>query len=195
MRLSGRDFNSLLVQHGYLTGAPGAYSVTEKGEFFAHEKDEFRGNPRSMAYSTSWTERSWDESILDELKRKIADGLSSDDAALASDDDESPDGYVADDGSSSYDDREPRPQYWKALAVGVAMTGLAVIATDPRVQEWVRDNVQPRATRLWRKVRRSERADGPAVDDVTSRPVAGPDADETVRDDGATEPDGPAATS
>ncbi|MGK5530636.1 hypothetical protein [Streptomyces sp. URMC 129] len=39
-----REMNVLLHRYGYLTGEPGAYSLTDKGEKYGTQEDHYRGN-------------------------------------------------------------------------------------------------------------------------------------------------------
>ena len=41
--LTAKEMNFLLKDEGYLEGAPGNYSVTEKGNAYAKEEDHHRG--------------------------------------------------------------------------------------------------------------------------------------------------------
>ena len=65
--LNSQEMNQLLKDQGFLEGDPGAYVVTEKGTQFAKETDFHRGPGGYSRYNRDWTQRSWDERILDEL--------------------------------------------------------------------------------------------------------------------------------
>jgi hypothetical protein len=173
--LSAAEMNALLADHGYLEGEPGRWTVTDKGRPYANEDDHFRGNPNSLAYSTSWSTRSWDEGILEALDEDRAassrpsggqepapggdhpqdDGdLNDADAAASFDElgnylpptDTCPHHPYGCDDPHAHDD-DPPPS-WLALAVaaGIAAAG------NPHVRAWMRDTAQPRAQQLGTRV-------------------------------------------
>jgi len=80
--MTGREMNVLLKQEGYLDGVPGDYNVTEKGSMFAAEKDYHRGTGGYAQYNRYWSERTWDDNIVDELDitpekiRNVRDSIS-----------------------------------------------------------------------------------------------------------------------
>lgn len=166
--LSAREMNALLTEHGYLQGAPGNYSVTDKGRPCAHEVDEERGNSRSMSYYTSWSTRSWDEEILKELADMPPVQQGSDTGPPATAEtgsrDTSADADDAFDELGNYrpltdfddeDDQAPTPPVWLAAALIVSVR----VANSPRVREWVQDTVHPAAQQWWRKAK-SRRSSG-----------------------------------
>lgn len=65
--LTGQEMNYVLREKGFLDGNPNDYSVTEQGRPFAEEQDFQRGTGGYAQYNPSWTTRSWDESITNEL--------------------------------------------------------------------------------------------------------------------------------
>lgn len=180
----------------YLEGTPGNYSVTAKGEPFAHYKDEFRGNPRSLAYSAQWSTRSWDDGILEELARDMAAGppvgasctgiLSGAVAETAAASDVGS-GYV----HNNEVDGGPRVRFWVAVGVVTVAAGV-VAARSPRVNRWVRGTAQPRAGKLWRRATGRERVSDPTADNnvrqISSLGVVYPDSSAPA--DAVTEADG-----
>ncbi|WP_158707479.1 hypothetical protein [Streptomyces sp. NRRL F-2799] len=72
---TGREMNVLLHRYGYLTGEPGAYSLTDKGMKYGTQEDHDRGNVGSLHYYRQWTTTTWsDESLaalLNELIRSL----------------------------------------------------------------------------------------------------------------------------
>lgn len=65
--LNSEEMNYILKMEGYLSGNPGEYDVTEKGNLFAEEEDHHRGTGGYAHYNRYWTTRTWDESIGNEL--------------------------------------------------------------------------------------------------------------------------------
>lgn len=66
--LSGVEMNLLLKDRGLLTGEPGAYALTEKGQQFANERYEQCGNPGgSSQYFRQWPVVTWRPSVINEL--------------------------------------------------------------------------------------------------------------------------------
>ncbi|MEW2062124.1 hypothetical protein AB0899_15325 [Streptomyces sp. NPDC007002] len=61
---TGREMNVLLHRYGYLTGEPGAYSLTDKGEKYGSQEDHYRGNVRSQHYYRQWTTTTWSDETL-----------------------------------------------------------------------------------------------------------------------------------
>jgi hypothetical protein len=66
--LTGEEMNRLLKDRGLLAGEPGAYALTEKGQQFANERYEERGNPGgSSQYFRQWPVVTWPPSVINEL--------------------------------------------------------------------------------------------------------------------------------
>jgi hypothetical protein len=176
--MTGREFNSLLLEHGYLEGAPGQYQVTEKGRQYANEEDHYRGNERSLSYSASWSTRSWDEAILPDLKREMAEGAGAttgpDGSTSPSQDEARAEGEATtepDDWDYEYDysrdeDEAPSTPSWQSVIGMVVLAAGVRVASDPRVRGWVRERTQPPAEKIWRKIRRAkgDAAEGHAED-------------------------------
>lgn len=80
--LSAEEMNRVLVKQGFLQGNPGDYSVTEKAQQYAVEKDFHRGTGGYACYNRYWTTRTFDTSIkevldvssdlIDEVRSEIA---------------------------------------------------------------------------------------------------------------------------
>ena len=66
--LTAEETNVLLKEEGLLDGEPGDYYVTSKGEEHATEVGRHRGPGGSPWYNRSWTERYWDDDILDDIE-------------------------------------------------------------------------------------------------------------------------------
>lgn len=158
--MSARDVNALLKDHGYLEGGPGAYGVTPKGWQFAHEHDHHRGTGGSPWYNRHWTERTWDEDVLDALAVDMAQAAPSPeieaDEEAGPDDDCPPSDDRANDDTDIERGRSPNiDSAWVWVGVGVAALVAAAVAA-------------PHVKKLWRKVatRRSE-----AVEDRDDTPA------------------------
>lgn len=65
--LTAEEMNRVLHKHGYIEGKPGDYSLTEKAQQYAIEKDFHRGTGGYPTYNKYWTTRTFDDSIKDEL--------------------------------------------------------------------------------------------------------------------------------
>lgn len=63
--LTAQEVNVLLEEEGFLSGEPGNYTPTEKGEDFSISKDKDNGYGGYAARSWEWLE--WDESIIADL--------------------------------------------------------------------------------------------------------------------------------
>lgn len=62
--LTAQEMNYALKEAGFLSGEPGAYSVTEKGAKFAAEQFWSRGTGGYLTFNPSWETRTWDDSVL-----------------------------------------------------------------------------------------------------------------------------------
>lgn len=80
--LTAQEMNHALKEAGFLSGEPGAYSVTEKGAKFVAEKYHERGTGGYAHYNRAWETRSWDDSVVshlnlsDDRKRQIRQAVS-----------------------------------------------------------------------------------------------------------------------
>lgn len=66
--LTAQETNVLLKRRGFLDGEPGNYSPTDKGAKYVVEKSFHRGTGGYDRYNRYWEQRTFDESILEELK-------------------------------------------------------------------------------------------------------------------------------
>lgn len=69
--LNGQEMNMALKNLDYLDGEPGDYILTEKGLIFGRESDFHRGTGGSSWYNRYWTQRSYDESIIEQLREEM----------------------------------------------------------------------------------------------------------------------------
>lgn len=159
MGKSAREMNALLLEHGYLKGSPGDYSLTEKGKEYGSEDYHHRGVGGYSHYNRDWTTRTWDEGIVASLAADmVADhptiNASTDPVGESHQEDEP----VVTSSPRAYRAKEPeveteRPTWIPvALAGGavVALVGGVVVATNPRVHRWIGENITPRARKVWR---------------------------------------------
>ncbi|WP_027628555.1 hypothetical protein [Ruminiclostridium cellobioparum] len=65
--LTAQEMNFVLKEEGYLNGESGDYTVTEKGEKYAEERDYHRGTGGYAHYNRYWTTRTWNDEIQDEI--------------------------------------------------------------------------------------------------------------------------------
>lgn len=169
--LTSQEMNYVLKKEGYLDGEPSDYIVTEKGESFAHEKDNSRGTGGYSQYNRSWTTRSWDESIVDELH--ITDELRTEarDAvaaqrrqkweeiktARAETDVIFQEKYnpidINDDDDD--DDDETNKEAWGALKIllllgGLFALGVGVYKAAPHVTKWLKSKAAPKILGFFR---------------------------------------------
>lgn len=66
--LTAQEMNHIFREEGYLDGEPGGYTVTAKGSPYAEEEYFHRGTGGYAHYNRYWTTRTWDDSILNDLK-------------------------------------------------------------------------------------------------------------------------------
>ena len=69
--LNGQEMNMAFKNLDYLDGEPGDYVFTEKGLLFGRESDFHRGTGGSSWYNRYWTQRSYDESIIEQLREEM----------------------------------------------------------------------------------------------------------------------------
>lgn len=85
--LTAEEMNRVLVKQGFLQGAPGNYSVTQKALQYAVEKDFHRGTGGYACYNRYWTTRTFDDSIKEVLEvsadliKEVRDEIAADRAA------------------------------------------------------------------------------------------------------------------
>lgn len=85
--LTAEEMNRVLVKQGFLQGAPGNYSVTQKALQYAVEKDFHRGTGGYASYNRYWTTRTFDDSIKEvldvsaDLIKEVRDEIATDRAA------------------------------------------------------------------------------------------------------------------
>lgn len=177
--LTAREMNALLKEHGYLSGEPGAYGMTEKGLKYGSEDDHRRGTGGYTQYNPQWTTRTWSDDISAALAADIATEPTTEAPATAPVVTHQPEDEF--DLSSGFDKESDDPKTEPPLWMLAAFLGVVVAAQNPVVQDWVGTNVTPHARRAWRKVSRRD-----ARDAATKHiPEDAGDDGEPVDDDGA----------
>lgn len=179
--LTAEEMNCLLKQQGYLDGEPGEYWPTEKGKQFASEIFERRGTGGYERYNPSWTKRSWDESILDELD------LSDDALCRAADEvverrnqrlGSSANGRAYSVGETTRDQFQSEmdgddSKEWLSTTVGTAIAGLVTYIAVPIIRDLWREKAQPKIDELSEtikaKLSRKERTASSPNDNKTDK--------------------------
>lgn len=195
---TGQEMNVLLAERGYLEGVPGSYSVTEKGKPYSRETDEFRGNPRSLSYSTQWSTRSWDDAILPDLQRDRTEGdVDATDLAAADVGSTTVHGTTDSDAAAeSGVGHEAAEDASKPLWIKVVVLAVPVVvgvACHPRVRNWAREDAVPKAKTLWRKVTRSDAAGDAHPHDIPHLSTAREDGPSQAAEEAITPEDPPQA--
>ena len=65
--LNSQEMNQLMYNQGFLEGVPGDYEITEKCLRYSKQKDFHRGAGGYPSYNRAWTEKIYDDSILNVL--------------------------------------------------------------------------------------------------------------------------------
>ena len=190
--LTGEEMNELFRLNGFLEGKPGDYQVTNAGEPYATERDEHRGTGGYAWYNKYWTERTWDDSVLDALdtspemiqearenvsERRRAGRMASirseteAEEAPCLDEDEETDEYEY----SSYID--PATAMKGAAIVGAI---IATIVAAPHIKKFFTEKVKPAFKQAWCKLTKKpyESPDTPELE--KSQPVISTEQEESV---------------
>ena len=69
---TAQQMNETLHELGYLDGKPGAWRLTEKGASYAEEHSHSNGHGGWAA--RSWETRTWDDEIVEALRKDMAEG-------------------------------------------------------------------------------------------------------------------------
>lgn len=144
--LSAPQMNALLKKHGYLSGAPGAYSVTEKGEPFATERHVSNGVGGYQSMQVNYEVRTWNDDLPAALRAEMEtnpDGVAEEAPPLEKDtawDDEPSE-------NDSSDDIGSRDATWKELAIVGAVLGGVAVAVRYGPPIW-NDMVMPAGRKL-----------------------------------------------
>lgn len=155
---TAKEMNAVLKDHGYLYGEPGAYGLTEKGQFYGEERHHSRGTGGYAHYNPGWETRTWNDDTAAALRADMednADGHSAgastvpeDDCAFTSEEDR--DSNDTDDDGSLVD--------WRGIA-GLAVLASAALLVAPHVVPFWNDKLKPAARKLWNKCTKQEAVD------------------------------------
>lgn len=160
---TGRQMNVLLHRYGYLTGEPGAYSLTDKGEKYGTQEDHYRGNVRSLHYYRQWTTTTWNDETLAALLNDMTNVATPPESAESFPDDDVP---VAEAESVGATDRGTSESTGTrvdlrmitiaaALLVGVKAAQIAA----PHAQRWWSETAVPATSRVLKRLKRQDPAD------------------------------------
>jgi len=160
---TGRQMNVLLHRYGYLTGEPGAYSLTDKGEKYGTQEDHYRGNVRSLHYYRQWTTTAWSDETLAALLNDMADAPTSPEPAESFPDDgvtvveAEPVGATDRGTSESTSERVDLRTITIAAALLVGAKAAQIAA--PHARRWWSDTAAPAASRVLKRLKRQDPAD------------------------------------
>ncbi|MEO5664967.1 MAG: hypothetical protein ABIR39_17015 [Nocardioides sp.] len=154
--------NALLKKYGYLSGAPGAYSVTKTGEPFAAERHVSNGVGGYQSMQVNYEVRTWNDDLPAALRAEMEanpDGVAEEEPPLEENTvwDHEP---FEDDSS---DDVGSRDATWKELAVvGAVLGGVAVVVRyGPPI--W-NDKVKPAGRKLRDRFSKRDQQEDPPVE-------------------------------
>ncbi|MCX4884816.1 hypothetical protein [Streptomyces sp. NBC_00847] len=160
---TGREMNVLLHRYGYLTGEPGAYSLTDKGEKYGTQEDHDRGNARSLHYYRQWTTTTWSDETLAALLNDMtnaptppepAESFPDDDATVA---EAEPVGATDPGASDSSGTRVDLRMVAIAAALLVGMKAAQIAA--PHAQRWWSETAVPATSRVLKRLKRQGPSD------------------------------------
>lgn len=160
---TGREMNVLLHRYGYLTGEPGAYSLTDKGEKYGTQEDHASGNVRSLHYYRQWTTTTWSDETLAALLNDMAnaptppepaDSFAEDDANYA---DAEPVDATGRGASGSAD--TPVDLRTAAIVAAVLVGVKAAQIAAPHAQRWWSETAVPTTSRVLKRLKRQDSSD------------------------------------
>lgn len=163
---TGREMNELLHRYGYLTGEPGAYSLTVKGEKYGTQEDHYRGNVRSLQYYRQWTTTTWSDETLAALLNDMANAPTRPESAESFPDD---DVTVAEAEPVGATDRDapgstgtPGDLRMVAIAAALLVGVKAAQIAAPHAQRWWSETAVPATSRVLKRLKRQEPSDNDA---------------------------------
>jgi hypothetical protein len=148
---TAQEVNSLLKEHGYLYGEPGAYGLTEKGGQYAQEQDHHRGTGGYAHYNRDWTTRTWNDETAASLAADIEAARSQPSHEVMGEQDDGD--ILADYGDDLSLEADRDDTKAKLLYIG-AVFGAVYVA--PRLRPFWERRVRPAARRLRDKLSRPE---------------------------------------
>lgn len=175
--LTAQEMNFVLKEEGFLEGEPADYTVTEKGEKYADEKDHHHGTGGYAHYNRYWTTRTWDDGITDELditddrKKEIRQAIS---AAKQQTNDSDNEDIAVDSDSYSNENEDKTDTDNIALVVAVSALLVAVSAygiykAAPHIKRWWTDKAVPSLKEMKSKaIGKGERMDEETAGDSSN---------------------------
>ncbi len=158
--LTPQEMNFVLKEEGFLDGEPGNYTVTEKGKKYAEEQDHSRGNGGYSWYNRSWTTRTWDDGITDELditedrKKEIRQAISIAKQKIKETEDEGTtiecDSCSNEEGDTTDDNNDVLVFAIRALLVAVSVYG--IYKATPYIKRWWNDKAVPSLNKMKKKI-------------------------------------------
>lgn len=173
--LTAVEMNFLLKEEGFLDGEPGTYFLTEKGKNYAHEQIDGRGTGGYLQYNPSWSVRTWNPSITDELDVTEERKQQLREAARAARQERAESRAIqgADLDNGNADDGDPDDSNLDPLtvAVGLVLTAISIygiMKVAPHLKTLWTDKAMPRLKKL-----KNRNADDTEIDAET--PESGED--------------------
>ncbi|WOT36311.1 hypothetical protein [Streptomyces coeruleorubidus] len=163
---TGREMNVLLHRYGYLTGEPGAYFLTDKGEKYGTQEDHYRGNVRSLHYYRQWTTTTWSDETLAALLNDMAHAQTPPEPAESFPDDDvtvaeaEPVG-AADRGAPGSTGTRVDPRM-VAIAAALLVGAKAAQIAAPHAQRWWSETAVPATSRVLKRLKRQDPLDNDA---------------------------------
>lgn len=163
---TGREMNVLLHRYGYLTGEPGAYSLTDKGKKYGSQEDHYRGNVRSLHYYRQWTTTTWSDETLAALLNDMANAPTPPEPAESFPDD---DVTVAEAEPVGATDRgAPGSTGMHVDLRTVAITAALLVGAKaaqivaPHARRWWSETAVPATSRVLKRLKRQDPSDNDA---------------------------------
>lgn len=146
--LTGEQMNRVLVKLGFLTGEPGAYTITEKAKDYVIENYHHRGTGGYSQYNAYWTTRTFDDSIkevlnvTDELIAEVREELAAHRAAIRAERveevvEEAKEHIIID------EDALKKLAIGGAVIAGIVGVGYGTYKLAPRIKKWWVDRKVP----------------------------------------------------
>lgn len=169
--LTAQEMNHLLKEEGFLSGEPGDYSPTEKAKEYLKEDHYHRGTGGYSHYNRYWTERNWDESIMDNIeidadrKREIREAVSLErkvrKEARQKEEREKERHYYERENEQaisveSRDEEDKGSVLPVVLLVAAVAAGYGIHKVSPYVKKWWNETAFPKMKETWGSIRGKE---------------------------------------
>ncbi|GAA3152612.1 hypothetical protein GCM10010521_45410 [Streptomyces rameus] len=163
---TGREMNALLRSYGYLTGEPGAYSLTDKGQKYGTQEDHSRGNARSLHYYRQWTTTTWSDETLPALLNDMANAPTPPEPAESFPDDDvsvaEAEPVGATDRGASGSTGTPVDLGVVAIAAALLVGAKAAQIAAPHARRWWSETAVPATSRVLKRLKRQDPSDNDA---------------------------------